>query len=77
LERKLDGFEELRSRVTLFARVLSFKAEALNDKIGAIQSSLRRQLAGDNRPAVPGLEAANDQPTETAVRQLAAGGVGF
>ena len=44
LERRLEAFEDLRSRAVMFGRVLSFKADSLNDRIGAIQTSLRQRL---------------------------------
>ena len=46
LERRLDGFEELRSRVNLFAGVLAFKADSMNAKISAVRASLRAQMEG-------------------------------
>lgn len=50
LERRLEAFEQLRSRAGLFAGVLSFKADALNDRIAAMQTGIRRQLGIDPLP---------------------------
>ena len=44
LERKLEAFGDLRSRVEMFARVLAFKADDLRDKIGVTQATLRTRL---------------------------------
>jgi HAMP domain-containing protein len=77
LERKLDGFEELRGRVNLFARVLSFKADALNGKISAIQSGLRQQLAGGLQAVQARPVDAGGSPPAPLLRQVAVGGVGF
>ena len=49
LERKLETFGDLRSRVDLFARVLSFKADDLRNKIGVTQAALRARLGVDER----------------------------
>jgi hypothetical protein len=53
IERKLDGFEELRARVGLFSRVLSFRADALTARISSIQSSLRAKLVPSTNEAPP------------------------
>ena len=47
LERKLETFGDLRSRVDLFARVLAFKADDLRNKIGVTQAALRARLGVD------------------------------
>ena len=73
LQRKLDGFDELRSRVNLFARVLSFKADSLNNKISGIQSALRGELNGTPAPAPTPIRPA---PQPSAAEPLAAD-VGF
>jgi hypothetical protein len=75
LERKLTDFEDLRTRVGLFARVLSFKAEAFTKKIEIIQSNLRQQL--DNRePTTNEGTEVRQPPVEFDIGSFAAG-VGF
>ncbi len=73
LVRKLDGFEELRSRVGLFSRVLSFKADSLTTKIDSVQALLRRQLAGAVSPCLT--SASNDDASTP--QPMVAAGVGF
>ena len=46
LARRLTKFDELRSRVALFSGCLSFKADGLVGKIGAMQEDLRDKLNG-------------------------------
>ena len=46
LARRLQRFDELRSRVALFSGCLSFKADALVEKIGSMQEDLRDKLNG-------------------------------
>lgn len=52
LERRVEAFDALRSRVQLFSGVLSFKAEAMLDRIAHLQAGLRGQL-GAKGAAVP------------------------
>ena len=65
LERKLEAFGDLRSRVDLFARVLSFKADDLRSKIGVTQAALRARLGVDERE--PPMRAAPDVGRPKAV----------
>jgi hypothetical protein len=44
LERRVEAFDALRPRVQLFSGVLSFKAEAMLDRIAHLQAGLRGQL---------------------------------
>ena len=74
LERKLEGFDELRARANLFARVLSFKADTLNKKIASIQSGLRRQLSGEVQ--VDAVRPTSRPPVQPSVEPFAAD-VGF
>ena len=46
LARRLAKFDELRGRVALFSGCLSFKADALVEKIGGLQDDLRDRLNG-------------------------------
>jgi hypothetical protein len=46
LARRLERFDQLRSRVALFSGCLSFKADALVEKIGSMQEDLRGKLNG-------------------------------
>lgn len=46
LERRVEAFDALRSRVHLFSGVLQFKAEDMLDRITHLQAGLRGQLDG-------------------------------
>ncbi len=65
LERKLEGFEDLRARVSLFSRVLSFKADSLTKKISGIQATLRQQL--DAEPVSPGIPQPDIAPPQVDI----------
>src|SRR5690606_26295887 len=44
LARRIERFDGLRARVGLFATTLSFKADALNERIAHLQGGLRHRL---------------------------------
>lgn len=44
LARRVEKFDALRARVGLFAATLSFKADALSERIARLQGGLRQQL---------------------------------
>lgn len=74
LERKLQGFDDLRARANLFARVLSFKATAMNERIAAIQAGLRGQLGGRQQKTVVEIQPVQpaDEPTKKTPPDVAA-----
>lgn len=51
LARRIERFDELRGRVSLFASTLAFKADALHERIARLQSGLRQQLGLPEVPA--------------------------
>lgn len=56
LERRLKKFEELRGRTNLMAGALSFRADALLEKLTALEGDVKRRLIGSGAPedsAVP------------------------
>lgn len=52
LQRRLKRFDELRARTNLMAGALSFRADALHEKLLVLESDVRRRLVGDP-PALP------------------------
>jgi len=77
LERKLETFGDLRSRVDLFARVLAFKADDLRNKIGVTQAALRARL-GVDEPEPPTRAAPDvDRPSVAIPPAPFAADVGF
>lgn len=46
LIRKISEFDELRARAEMFASLLSFKADAIKDRVTEAQKKLQEQIAG-------------------------------
>ena len=64
LERRLEVFEQLRSRASLFAGVLAFKADGLSSRVAAMEASIRRHLRVEPAPApTPLAQRASTPPT--------------
>jgi hypothetical protein len=61
LERRLEMFEQLRNRAALFAGLLSFKADGLNQRIAAMSVQLRRHLAIEDVAETPAPPAITEQ----------------
>ena len=53
LERRLKKFDELRGRTSLMAGALSFRADALLEKLIALENDVKRRLVGEQPLAVP------------------------
>lgn len=51
LERRVEAFDALRSRVRMFSGVLQFKADGMLDRIANLQAGLRGQLGAKGAPA--------------------------
>lgn len=53
LQRRLKKFDELRGRTNLMAGALSFRADALHEKLIALESDVKRRLVGDQPAFTP------------------------
>ncbi len=77
LERRLEMFEQLRSRAALFAGVLAFKADGLNERIASMRDQLRRHLAIDLIPVEQATLSDSMRKVSVALRAPFASDVGF
>ncbi|MBI1948598.1 MAG: hypothetical protein HYS27_23120 [Deltaproteobacteria bacterium] len=59
LQRRLKKFDELRGRTNLMAGALSFRADALLEKLVTLEGAVKRRLLGE--PAQQSLVAAGEQ----------------
>jgi hypothetical protein len=50
LERRLKKFDELRGRTSLMAGALSFRSDALLEKLVALEHEVKRRLLGESPP---------------------------
>lgn len=66
LQRRLKKFDELRSRTNLMAGALAFRADALHDKLIALENDLKRKLLGESQESVPQPSAAAPTPVAEA-----------
>ncbi|MBI1944681.1 MAG: hypothetical protein HYS27_03235 [Deltaproteobacteria bacterium] len=64
LQRRLKTFEELRGRTNLMAGALSFRADALHEKLVALEGEVQRRLFGDQPDLSRPLVAASDHGDE-------------
>lgn len=47
LQRRLKRFDEIRGRTNLMAGALSFRADALHEKLATLENEVKRRLIGD------------------------------
>lgn len=73
LERRLEAFEQLRNRASLFAGVLAFKADGLAQRVSAMQAQVRQHLGIEAPAPSPG---PTSRPTPLAPTAFAAD-IGF
>jgi len=52
LEKKLEGFEELRAKAKMFADVLEFKVDEINNKIDRAKAIIHGHILPDEKPPV-------------------------
>jgi hypothetical protein len=70
MERRLNRFDELRSRVALFAGVLSFKADDLQKKLEQANRDLRVMLGLEAPPALEEMD--EELPVAVAAKEAGA-----
>lgn len=66
LERRLEAFEQLRSRAALFAGVLAFKADGLSQRVLAMQVQVRQHLGIEPLPTPAHVTAPDSSRPSTA-----------
>ncbi|MCC7073585.1 MAG: hypothetical protein IT383_19910 [Deltaproteobacteria bacterium] len=66
LQRRLKRFDELRARTNLMAGALSFRADALHEKLVALEGDVKRRLLGEalTLPISPTIGLSSEQPIE-------------
>jgi hypothetical protein len=58
LQRRLKKFDELRARTNLMAGALAFRADALHEKLIALENDVKRKLLGESQQSLPQPSAA-------------------
>lgn len=66
LQRRLKKFDEIRARTNLMAGALSFRADALHEKLAALENDVKRRLVGDAPALAPRQTSIDDRAVETA-----------
>lgn len=77
LERRLEAFEYLRNRASLFAGVLTFKADGLAQRVSAMQAQVRHHLGIEPLPTPATTTAPESSRPSTASVVPLATDVGF